>query len=59
MTKELRWSLAASPILGYLCQWVVISDGQPYDFALTRRAALRRRPTASVFSTVYKIGTVR
>lgn len=58
MTKELRWRLAASPILGYLCRWAVISDGQPVDFALTRRAALRRRPVGRVFSTVYKIGTV-
>ena len=53
--KGLRWRLAASPILGYLCQWAVIADGQPVDFALTRRAALRRRPTATVFSTVYKV----
>ena len=53
--RSLRWRLATLPILGYLCRWAVIKDGRPVDFALTRRAALRRRPVGTVFSTVYKV----
>lgn len=56
--KDLRWRLAALPLLGYVCRWAVIADGHPVDFALTRRAALRRRPVPVVFSTVYKIANL-
>ena len=57
--KNLRLRLASLPIFGYGARWAVISDGYPVDFALTRRAALRRRPVGTVFSTVYKVDTVR
>ena len=57
--KNLRLRLASLPIFGYSARWAVICDGYPVDFALTRRAALRRRPVANVFSTVYKIASER
>lgn len=53
--KVLRLRFACLPFTGYLFRWAVISDGSPVDLALTRRAALRRRPVAGVFSTVLRV----
>lgn len=53
--KMLRLRFACLPFTGYLFRWAVISDGTPIDLAMTRRAALRRRPVAEHYSTVLRV----
>lgn len=53
--RTLRLRIATLPVIGYAFRWAVIADGAPVDLALSRRAALRRRPVARDYSTVLRI----
>lgn len=44
------------PFVGYAFRWAVVEGGRTVDLALTKRAALRRRPLSpGVWSTVRPI----
>ncbi len=54
--RQFRLRVATMPFLGYCFRWAVLDGRTCVDLALTRRAALRRRPKApATYATVVRL----